>query len=359
MICKTMKRSVYVRSAFTGALALTAFAAVPAAADPVKDFYKQATITQYVGSGAGGGFDVYIRMLARHMAGHIPGHPQIITKNMPGASGMKAINYVYNVAPRDGSVLSITLNGAFMLPLYGEKKARFDALKFGWVGSIGKQTGICGVWHTQKINSLADAEKQTVMVGATGALSKPALYPKMLNDMFGAKFKVITGYSTDGVKLALERGEIQGICGMSYETLKAASSEWLRAKKYRVLLQMGLKPNPDMKGVPMALDMIKDPIDRKVFELVMIPQEFGRPIITTPGVPKARLEALRTAFMATMKDKAYVADANKSLQFIDPMSGPEIVDLLKQAYASPKNVVKLAAKYANPPRKKKKKSKKK
>ena len=336
---------------------LGAAATGTASADPVADFYKQTTVTQYVGSGAGGGFDVYIRMMARYMTNHLPGHPTIITKNMPGASGMKVLNYIYNVAPRDGTVLSTTQNGAFMLPLYGEKQAKFDALKFDWVGSIGKQTGVCGVWHTQQVKTLADAEKSTVLIGSTGAQSKMALYPQLLNDMFGTKFKIILGYSTSAVKLALERGEIQGICGMSYETFRAASPEWLVDGKYRIFLQLGLAPSPDLKGVPMALDMLKDEDLRRIFELVMIPQEFGRPIVSTPAVPADRLKALRAAFEATMRDPAYVADANKAKQFIDPMTGPEIEALLKKAYAYPKDIVTRAAKYANPPKKKKKKKK--
>lgn len=327
-----------------------------AQAQSAGDFFKGKDISMYVASGAGGGYDVYARVFTRHYSNHIPGRPNIVVKNMPGASGLKAMNYIYNVAPRDGTAQLATFNTVVLQPLYGESNAKFDPRKMGWIGSIGKQTGTCVTWHGTSIKSIADAQKQEVLVGATGANATPTIYPKLLNQIAGTRFKVVTGYETTGVRLALERGEIQGICGIAWETHMAARPDWILQKKVNFLLQLGLDPSARLPGVPMARDLIKDPDNRKVFELLVIPAEFGRPFVAPPGLPVDRLAALQQAFTAAMTDKGYVADTEKTKQFIDALTGKQIEGLIARAYEAPPDIIRRAAVYAigSEPKKKKK-----
>jgi tripartite-type tricarboxylate transporter receptor subunit TctC len=299
-----------------------------------------------VGSGVGGGFDVYARLFALHYGRHIPGNPSIVVKNVPGATGLVAMNALYNTVPRDGSTILASFNTVVLSPLYGDANARFDPRKFGWIGSIGKQTGTCLTWHTTPIKTIEDARAQEVIVGATGAGSTPVMFPKLLDAMIGTKFKIVTGYSTPGLRLAVERGEVQGICGIAWETHMASVPQWINDRKVNFLLQLGLTESAHLPGVPLAIDLIKDPDDRRVFELLGIPQEFGRPFLAPPEIPADRLAALRAGFQETLKDKAYLADAEKARQSIDPLSAAEIEALIGRAYAAPKAIVARAAAYA-------------
>jgi tripartite-type tricarboxylate transporter receptor subunit TctC len=256
------------------------------------------------------------------------------------------MNSLYNAAPRDGSTILASFNTVVLSSLYGDANARFDPRKFGWIGSIGKQTATCLTWHTTPIRTIEDARTQEVIVGATGAGSTPVMFPKLLNAMIGTKFKIVTGYSTPGLRLAVERGEVQGICGIAWETHMASVPHWIVDKKVNFLLQLGLTASAHLPGVPLAIDLIKDPADRQVYELLGIPQEFGRPFLAPPEVPADRLAALQTGFQELLKDKAYLADAEKIKQFVDPLSAAEVEALIQRAYAAPKEIVARAAVYA-------------
>jgi tripartite-type tricarboxylate transporter receptor subunit TctC len=332
--------------------AVTAFVAVgscaieTAHAQSVADFFRRSGITVNVGSGVGGGFDAYARLLALHYGRHIPGNPSIVVKNVPGATGLVAMNALYNAAPRDGSTILASFNTVVLSSLYGDANARFDPRRFGWIGSIGKQTATCLTWHTTPIRTIEDARAQEVIVGATGAGSTPVMFPKLLNAMIGTRFKIVTGYSTPGLRLAVERGEVQGICGIAFETHMASVPHWIVDRKVSFLLQLGLSESAHLPGVPLAIDLIKDPQDRQVFELLGIPQEFGRPLLAPPEVPPDRLAALQAGFLEMLKDKAYLADAEKARQSIDPLSAAEVEALIGRAYASPKTIVARAAEYA-------------
>ena len=316
-----------------------------AKAQSVADFYKRTSISLLVGSGVGGGFDAYARLLAVHMGRHLPGNPSIVVKNMPGATGLVAMNALYNTAPRDASTILASFNTVVLSSLYGDPNARFDPQKFGWIGSLGKQTGTCLTWHTTPIKTIEDARAQEVIVGATGFGSTPLMFPKLLNAMLDTRFKIVSGYSTAGLRLAVERGEVQGICGIAWETHMASVPNWIIDKKVNFLVQLGLKESSHLPGVPLAIDLIKNPEDRQVFELLGIPQEFGRPFLAPPGVPADRLAALQTAFDEMLKDKAYLADAERAKQFVDPLSAKEIEALIHRAYAAPKDIVARAAVY--------------
>lgn len=341
MIKQNVTRTV-LAAAVGGVLAL----AGTAHAQSVKKFYEGKDITMFIGSGAGGGYDAYARVLARHYTNHIPGNPSIVAKNMPGASGLKATNYIYNVAPHDGTAILATFNTVVFQPLYGLAKAKFDPRKLGWIGSIGKQTSTCATWHTSPVKTLEEAKKQQILVGATGANATVTIFPKLLNKYIGTKFKIVTGYSTKGLRLALERGEIQGICGLAWETHMAATPSWVLDHKLNFLAQLVLEKSPHLPNVPLAINMIKNPKEKQVWEMLVIPDEFGRPFVAPPGLPADRLAALRKAFMETLKDPAYIKDAKKTKQFIDPLTGEQIEDLIKRGYTYPKDIVARAAVYA-------------
>ncbi len=320
-----------------------------AMAQPAAEFYSHNALTISVGSGAGGGYDVYARLFARYYANHIPGHPSIVVKNQPGAGGLTNMNYMNHTAPHDGSEIAATFNTVLFLPLYGDPGAQFDPRKFNWIGSIGKQQATCVTWHTVPIKSLDDAKKQQVLVGSTGRNSTPAIFPRILNALFGTKFKIISGYSTTEMRLALEKGEVQGICGLAWQTLQSSSPAWIANHDLNVLLQMGLVKDKDLTAsVPLALDLLSKPEDKAFFRLAVLPGEFGRPFVAPPGVPADRVEALRKAFDETMKDPAFVADATKAKMIIDPLTGAQILDLVNEAYAAPNDIRDRVAKYFLP-----------
>jgi tripartite-type tricarboxylate transporter receptor subunit TctC len=314
-------------------------------AQTIADFYRRTGITVNVGSGVGGGFDAYARLLALHYGRHVPGNPNIVVKNVPGATGLVAMNALYNTAPRDGSVILASFNTVVLSALYGEANARFDPRRFGWIGSIGKQTGTCLTWHATAVKTIEDARSQEVIVGATGNGSTPVTFPKLLNAMIGTKFKIVAGYSTPGLRLAVERGEVQGICGIAWETHMASVPNWIIDKRVNFLLQLGLRESAHLHGVPLAIDLIKSPEDRQIFELLAIPQEFGRPFLAPPDIPNERLTALQSGFEEMLKDKAYLADAQRTKQFVDPLSAQEVEALIHRAYAAPRDIVARAAVY--------------
>ena len=327
--------------------ALAALATVTgASAETVEEFYKRTPLSVYVGSGAGGGFDEIARVFALHFARHLPGQPTPIVKNMPGAGGLLNVNFMYAQAPRDGSAIAAPFNTVFMLPLFGDPAAKFDARKFTWIGSLDKQTGTCVVWHTSDIKTLADASKREVQVGATGVNATPAIFSNLMNTFFGTRFKVISGYSTNEMRFALERGETEGVCGLAWQTYKAVQPGWIENKQIRPIAQMGLVKNRDLPDVPLAIDMLKDPVDRKVFELVVLPQEFGRPFIAPPGIPADRAAAMTKAFAETLVDPAFLADAAKIRLSLDPLTGEEIMRLLDEAHKAPRDVIDRAAKFS-------------
>ena len=308
-------------------------------------FYSGKQISMVIGSCAGGGYDVYARFLARHLARHIPGSPTIISQNMPAASGLAATNWAYNIAPKDGTVILATYNALLDDPLYGSPAARFDPLKFEAVGSIAKQQTVCATWHTSKIKTIEQAKQQEVTVSATGAAGDRATMPRILNALLGTKFKVINGYGTTESMLAVERGEVDGMCGVSWSTLKVSNPEWVQKNRLNVMIQAGAKPQAGLPNVPLVIDQASNPDDRKLIELLFFPQEMGRPFVMPPETPKELVSAIRRAFDATMKDPAFLAEAEKSIFDVDPLTGEEMEQILKRAYATPKALIQRAAEF--------------
>jgi tripartite-type tricarboxylate transporter receptor subunit TctC len=331
------------------ALVLAALPASRAVAQTAEAFYRGKQVTMLVASGVGGGYDTYARALARHLGEHIPGKPLIVPKNVPGAAGLIAASTLYNSTAPDGLTFAALTNGIAMDPLFGTNQGRFDALKMKWLGSIGKLENICATWYTSPIKTIAQAQQREIVVSAAGATSNTGLMPRLMNDLIGTRFKVVGGYTEgSGVTLSLENGEVGGVCGISYSTLKTMRPNWFRDKKLNIILQIGLKKLPDLPEVPNAIDLVKNAEDRQVLQLILVRQEMGRPFAMPPGVPADRVAALRAAFAATMKDPAFLADAKKLQLEVDPLSGEEIESLLKSAYATPAPIVARAAKLVGP-----------
>ena len=311
-------------------------------ADAVENFYKGATVSINVGSDAGGGFDLVARVVARHLGQHIPGKPAIIVRNMPGAGGLVNANYLYNSAPRDGTSLAAPFNTVFLLPLLGDPAAKFDPREFTWIGSTDKQQGICLTWHSTPFKTFDDLKAREVVAGTTAPNATPATYPFLLNSVLGTKFKIVGGYSSGGLRLALEQGEVDSICGMAIQTHMAVSPQWFEKKLVNVVVQFGLEKHKDLPDVPLAIDLLKGE-DREVLDLILIPHEFGRPFVAPPRIPADRRDALRAAFEGVLKDAAFLADSGKAKQSLDPLSGPQIEALIQRAYkASPSSVQRAA-----------------
>jgi tripartite-type tricarboxylate transporter receptor subunit TctC len=322
---------------------------VSSAAQTVEEFYRSKSITMLIGGGAGGGYDTYARIFARHLSRHIPGNPNIIAKNMPAAAGLAAASALYTTAEKDGSTIGAFTNGAAMDPLFGNPGARYDAQKFNWLGSIGKLQNVCATWHSSPVTSIEGARAREVIVAAAGATSNTAIVPRTLNALLGTRFKVIAGYDTGpGLTLSVERGEAEGICGLSWSTIKASRPHWIRDRLLTVIVQMGLTKLLELPDVPSALDLVRDSEKRQVLELILIRQEAGRPFATPPGVPADRLATLRGAFAATLDDPEFRAEADKAQLEIEPLTGAEIEKLLATAYGAPKSIVQQAAALVEP-----------
>jgi len=327
------------------ALAGVALGSMPAKAEDETAFYKGKTVQLLIGYGPGGGYDLYGRMLARHMGKFVPGQPTLVPQNMAGAGSLKLANYLYSAAaPADGTAFGIVGSGVIFDPIFGGQGADYDSRKFKWIGSLQSFVQIAIAWHTSPVKSLADAQKTEFVVGATGAGSGTNLYPKLLNALFGTKMKIITGYQgTNEINLGIERGELQGSVGWEWAGLVAGKPDWIAEKKVVVFLQLALKPHPDIPAVPMVTDMAPTPEAKSILELSLASPLMGRPFMAPPATPDARTKTLRAAFDAMLKDKAFQDEAAKAKLELIPMSGAEIDDLLKKAYAYPPDIIEKTA----------------
>jgi tripartite-type tricarboxylate transporter receptor subunit TctC len=324
-----------------------------ASAQSVEEFYRGRSINYIIGGGAGGGYDVYFRALARHMGKHIPGHPTFVPKNLPAAGGVVSASTIYTTADRDGGTIGAFPNNVTMDPLFGHPGARYDPLKLNWIGSIGKLQNVCATWHKSPIKTIQQATEREVIVAAAGATTNTAIMPRVLNSLLGTKFRVVAGYDPGaGLTMSVERGEAEGICGLSWSTMKASRPHWIKDNLLNVIIQMGLEKLPELPKVPSALEIVKDPHKKRVLTLILMRQEPGRPVAAPPGVPEDRLAALRRAFDATMKDPELVKEADKLNMEIEPMTAAEIQKLLEDTYATPKNIIAEAAELLSPPKKK-------
>lgn len=310
------------------------------------DFYRGKNIDFLIGSNPGGGYDTYARTISRTLPNHIPGAPNIIAKNMPGAGSGKAAAFLFQVAPKDGRTIGAIFPGAVMQPLYDPKlKSKYDPQQFNYLASANSSTRICATFQSSKTKTFADALKQKTIVGASQAGGSSRDHPAFMNSLLDAKFNIVSGYKgTVDIILAMEQGEVDGLCGYDWSSFKTQRSEWLRDGKVNVLVQVGLDPTAELTkmGVPQIWDFVKDEETRNIIELIVGEQVFGRPYVTPPGVPADRVALLRSAFAKTLVDEQFLADAKKARLQVIPTSGERVQQLVDKIYKTPEALVKKA-----------------
>ena len=316
------------------------------AADDVAAFYHGKQIKLVVGSAAGSGYDINARLLAQYLSAHIPGKPNIIVQNQPGAASMKMVSALYNAAPRDGTVMGAAINGAPTGPLLTPSAAHFDPIKLLWIGSTNRDTQVSYMWHTAPVKKLSDLLTTQVLVGATNPGTTQVDYPKVAREILGLKYKIVSGYKgTTDIHLAMQRGEVQGMGSNGWLSLKVLHSDWVKDKQVNIIAMFNEhSDDPELKGVPSVFSVAKTEADKQALRLMVARLEYGRPFFFPPGVPDARVKAVRQAFDETMKDLAFLDGAKKLNIDIDPISGRQVEDIIKQVLATPKDVVDRVAK---------------
>ena len=333
--------------ACAGGCAIAAVAlALPCAshAQSVADFYKGKSVELLIGYSGGGGYDVYARLLARHIGRHVPGNPTIIPRNMPGAGSLVLANWLYNVAPKDGTAIGMIGRGTPFDPMLGIDAAKFDPTKYLWLGSMNNEVSVCVSWHTSGINTYEDVLKRELVVGGTGPSADTDQFPRITNAVLGTKFRIISGYpGGNDINLAMERGEVGGRCGWSWSSVISTRMNWFKEKKVNVLMQLALDKHDDLPNVPLVVDLAKNDEQRAILRVIFARQALGRPFMGPPGVPEERATALRRAFMDTMKDKAFLAEADKAQLEITPLSGDAVQKIIRDAAATDPAVLKKAA----------------
>jgi len=330
------------RLAVPALLAAACHVSPAGAQDAVADFFSGKQINIIVGSSAGGGYDTYARLLARHFGNHIPGNPTAVVQNMPGAGSAKSVGYVSSVAPKDGTAIAAFYPPVILAPLLEGMTGPFDPVKVSYLGSANSDTYLCFVRSDAPAKTFADTFSHEVILGASAEGGTTRDLPAMLNNLIGTKFRIVTGYAgSKEITLAIERNEVNGACGIGWTGLPTMHPDWFSKKLMVVLAQLSMKGHPDLNrmGVPLAADFAKSEDDRKVMELVFSQGTYGRPFVMPPGVPPERVAALRKAFMDTLHDPALLADAQKAQLDVDAMSGDELQALVTKLYALPANIV--------------------
>jgi tripartite-type tricarboxylate transporter receptor subunit TctC len=315
---------------------LTLLTGLPAHA---QSFYEGKTITIVTSTGAGGTYDVTARLIARHMGRFIPGKPNMIVQNMPGGGNVLATNFMYAIAPKDGTTIATVHNAMPVHQALGGQGVRFDAAQFEWLGSTGPENEVILAWHTAGIRTFDELQKREVILGGTGAGSGIVIIPRLMNALLGTKFKIVTGYkSSEDINIALQRGEVEARA-FSLSSITAQRGDWLRDKKITILAQIGAKRAHEIPDVPLVTELAKSEDDRQVFKLVSASQGLGRPYVAPPGVPADRLAMLRKAFQTTLKDKVFLAEAEKLQLDIDAISAEDITQLARDTVNAPADVI--------------------
>jgi tripartite-type tricarboxylate transporter receptor subunit TctC len=320
--------------------AITVLAALAAgAAAGADDFYKNRQIKLIIGNNVGTSYDITARLVGDHISRHIQGNPRIVTQNMPGATGLIAANYVYNIAPRDGSVFSAAHQSLPLRQLFGDKSVKYDAAKLQWIGSPQSSVALVAVWHAAPIKTMEDGRKDVYVFGATTSRASAAIVIALANNLIGTKFKLALGYNGNHIDLAMERGEVHGRAGQSWAGWKSVRPDWIRDRKIRILAQLALKRDPELPDVPLMSELARDPRSRQILNLFAGQIDTGRPMYAAPGVPGERINILRAAFDATMKDAKFLAEAKRLNHEILPTSGVELDRLVAEMMATPKELL--------------------
>jgi tripartite-type tricarboxylate transporter receptor subunit TctC len=299
------------------------------------------SISVIVGFSPGGAYDLYARVLAKFMGKYLPAKPTLVVENMPGAGGLKAANYLYQVAPKDGSTFGTFARGVVIGPLFGQ--GAFDATKFSWIGSVTDDVNVCLSWHTSQVKTWNDVMTKPFTVAGQGPQADPNVYANLVKNLFGAPINVVNGYpGSNEIVLAMERGEVDGVCALSYSTARTTLDEKIKSKDINIVFQAGLKKAVELPDVPLLLDLAGDDRQRAILKLVMGVQGMARPFVAPPGLPQARIEELRTAFAETMNDPAFIAEANRLNLEVNPMPGRDVEALVADLYRTPRDVVEQA-----------------
>ncbi len=333
-----MIMSILTRGVIVATIATLTTISISNAQTPA-EFYKGKTVDLYIGYSVGGGYDLYARMLARHIGKHIPGNPTVVPRNMEGAGSLRLANWLAKVAPRDGSVFGTIGRGVPFDPLLGLPGTQFKGTDFSWIGSANNEVSICASWGTSKITKIEDVFTQQMVIGGTGPSDDTVQFPRVLNGVLGTKFKIISGYpGGNDVVLAMERGEVEGRCGWSWSTVLATHADWVKQKKIHLLVQLALEKHPDLPDVPLIVDLARTIEQKQILKLIFARQVIGRPYIAPPGIPGDRLAALRKAFIDTLADKEFLADAQKSKLEISAVPGDKVEALVKEVYQTPADI---------------------
>ena len=322
-----------------GILGLVIGAAAQVAGD-AGGFYKGRAIDLYIGYSVGGAYDLYARVIGRHLGAHIPGNPMLVPKNLEGAGSLRLANYLYRVAPRDGSAIGTIGRGIAFDPLLIGQGDAFDAQRFNWIGSANNEVSVCVALRQSGIAKFEDLFAKELIVGGTGTSADTDQFPRVLNSVLGTHFKIVEGYpGGNDIMLAMERGEVAGRCGWSWSSVKSTHKSWIEDKRMVVLVQLSLEKHPDLPGVPLVMDFAKTAEQRQILKILFARNVMGRPYLAPPNVPADRVAALREAFAATMTDKDFLAEAAKTELEINPVSGAEVEKLVKEVYAEPADVI--------------------
>jgi len=304
------------------------------------DFYKGKQVDLYIGYSVGGGYDIYARILARHLGKHLPGKPVVVPKNMEGAGSLRLANWLYQAAPRDGTAFGTIGRGIAFDPLLGGQGAQFKATEFGWVGSANDEVSVCVAWAKSGVTRFEQLYSRELIVGGTGATADTDLFPRVMNGVLGTRFRLVSGYpGGNDITLAMERGEVDGRCGWSWSSIKTNHPAWVKDGTLKLLVQLSLAKHADLPDVPLVMDLVRTEEQKAVLRLVFARQVMGRPFLAPPGVPKERLALLRKAFMETLRDEAFLAEARKLNLEITPVSGEAVQDLVAEMYRTPPEVL--------------------
>ena len=315
------------------------FCAAAAQADAVSDFYKGKTVTIVVGFSTGGIYDIWARLISRHLRRHIPGNPNVIVQNKGGAGGLTAANYVVSIAPKDGTVIAAAGNLNPFAPFLGITEARFDATKLQWLGSPTQDVAMVLVWHTVPVNTLDDLKTHEVVLGSTSPDGASSFYGRVIADIFKVKFRFVYGFpGLANTDLAIERGEVDGHPSVFWNHLSAAKPDWLKEKKVKILLQYGAKPRPELPDTPFARQLPMSDADRQFLDASMAPLALGYPYFMAPGTPADRVSAMRQAFKETFEDAAFLAEAKKQDLEVDPIAPDGMAKIVDEAYGVPRSV---------------------
>ncbi len=338
-------RSILSTALCSAAYLLAATSTVPSArADPIAEFYKGRNVSWMLSTGEGGGYASYARAFAPFFGSHIPGKPNIVIQNMPGGGGIRAMNFLHTLAPKDGSTLGLVHSSVPFAPLFGISGASFDPRQMQWIGSINRSTAICVAWGASGVRTWQDLFTKEYLVGGTGAGSQMETMPTMLNQLFGTRIKVISGYrGGNDVYLAMERGEVHGRCGGLVSSINSTRPEWFGQNKINVPVQVAMQRSPLFPDVPAVAEHAKDERTRQILRLVLAPLDMDRPILAPPGTPADRVAALRVAFHAAMKDPGFLAEAEKHKLEVGEVDGATIARIIAEAFALPADVVKAAS----------------